>query len=225
VKLIALLSFFDERPDWLSATVASVAKCCDHVVAVDGAYSMFPQARPHCGDVQMGAVVATAQQLGLGVSYYAPQRPWNGEVEKRNHLFRLGNVIAEPEVDWFMIIDADMLVETVPSNLNAVLSETLDDVGTYWIREDFEGGSGRYPARFLFRAGPDLQVTRTHFGYRRGDTYLWETGGLPACQTDLVLEHRRFARHPDRGARADEYYRRRDVYGIENVRPAAELAS
>jgi hypothetical protein len=221
LKLIALLSFFDERPDWLSECVASVSHCCDHLVAVDGGYALFPQSKAHSGSVQAGAVIGTAQSLGMGVTFQSPDRPWQAnEVGKRQRLFELGMTVAEPGVDWFLVIDADMLVTSVPSDLNPVLEESRHDVGTYWITESFEGGTGRYPARFLFKAHTDLHVERTHFGYRRGDAYLWETGGLPAEQTDLIVEHRRHHRHPDREARAQEYYRRRDVYGIENLQPA-----
>jgi hypothetical protein len=220
MKVIALLSFYDERPDWLAACVASLSRCCEHVVAVDGAYRLFPQAKAHSGDIQASAIVSTAQALELGVSYHAPRTPWMGnEVEKRNHLLELGKTVAVDEEDWFLVIDADTLVSSVPSNFKLVLRESTHDVGTYWISESFEGGSGRYPARYLYRACSDLRIERTHYGYWRGEKSLWETGRLPACETDLIVEHRRHQRHPDRIKRAEEFYRLRDVYGIESMNP------
>jgi hypothetical protein len=215
LKLVGLVSFYDERPDWLSACVASLSRCCDHVVALDGAYRLFPQAKAHSGDVQAGAIVATAQSLGMGVTYSAPGIPWLGnEVEKRNRLLELGKAVSD-EDDWFLVLDADSIVRDIPSDLHARLEQTTHDVGTYFLTEAFEGGTGRYEARYLYRARRDLHIEQTHFGYRANGSNLWENGGLPACQTDLVVEHRRHERGSDRSQRAEQYYLLRDTTGIE----------
>lgn len=220
MRIIALLNFFDERADWLAACVASLNGVADHIVAMDGAYVLFPQAKPHSGDVQAGAIVSTAQALGIGVTYSAPQTVWmENEVEKRNQLVQIGKAIAE-EGDWFLVLDADMVVTSSPPDLKDVLASCEHEVGSYWVDEAHEGQSGRHPMRYLFRYADDLHITRTHYGYRRGDTYLWETGGMFAIPTDLVLEHRGHNRPVERNRRGDEYDRRRDVYGIENAVPA-----
>lgn len=225
MKLVALLNFYDERPDWLAVCVASLATCCDHVVAMDGAYAMFPQARSNSGDVQAGAIIGTAQALGLGVTYSAPKDAWKGnEVEKRNALVQMGKSVADPG-DWFLVMDADMIVKDVPGGLHATLSETDCMVGTYLIEETFQGQAGRHPIRYLVRCAEDLHLTRTHFGYRRGDTLLWEMGGLPAVQTDLVIEHRGHERAVTRNQRGDEYDRRREVYGFEAANASQSIAS
>jgi hypothetical protein len=45
VNLIGILCWFDERPAALAGVVAGLAKAgVSHVVAVDGAYSLFPNA-------------------------------------------------------------------------------------------------------------------------------------------------------------------------------------
>lgn len=215
MKIVGLLSFYDERPDWLAACVASLSQCCEHVVALDGAYRLFPQAKGNSGDVQAGAIVATALASGIGVTYSAPPNCWLGnEVEKRNRLLELGKAVSDDE-DWLLVIDADMVVKEVPSDLHHVLSSSPHDVGVYYITESFEGGTGRYEHRYLYRARKDLHLERTHFGYHANGSNLWENGGLPACRTDLVIEHRRHARNPDRLGRQDQYYRNRDATGIE----------
>src|SRR6266498_1360247 len=57
LKIIAILSWFDESPSWLSACVASLARAgCSHLVAVDGAYRLYPDGRPHSGIAQQDAI-------------------------------------------------------------------------------------------------------------------------------------------------------------------------
>jgi hypothetical protein len=213
VKIIALLNFYDEDPQILRNCVHSLG-FCDHLVAVDGAYAMFPDAHA-CSPIEQVNALWDASKIPM--TYSVPGEPYAGnEVEKRNALMRLGNAIADPG-DWFLVIDADMVVTSVPSNLRAVLEQTNCMVGTYWLADSQWGG--RHPIRYLFEAAPDLHITTTHYGYRRGDTYLWETGGLPAVETDLIIEHRGHERTPERTARADEYDRRVQVAGIETLNP------
>jgi hypothetical protein len=40
MKIIGLLSFYDESPAWLSACVAGIGRWCDGLIAVDGAYAL-----------------------------------------------------------------------------------------------------------------------------------------------------------------------------------------
>ncbi len=185
MRLIALLAFYDEDETMLRECVTSLETCCDHLVALDGAYALFPKAKAHSGKKQTAAIVSTAKHLGMGVTYSAPAEPWQGnEVEKRNALFELGKAIAGQD-DWFLIVDADMAVTSVPSNLAWTLERTDCCVGTYWLADPV--WNGRHPIRLLFRNAPDLRVTTTHYGYRRGDVYLWETGGMAAVESDLVV--------------------------------------
>lgn len=226
MRVIGCISFYDENPAWLSACVASLSKCCDHVVALDGAYRLFPQARAHSGPDQQHAIVATAQALNLGVTYSAPQHVWlNNEVEKRNRLLQLALLEAQPE-DWLLIIDADSLVSEVPSDFRAVLEGSPYPVATYVIQEDFPEGSGKYPARYLYRAEPSLHIGYAHFDYRiiqdGQELCLWENGRLPAAATSLLVLHRRDKRPKGRNDRAQRYYLLRDNHGIERVAPLAQ---
>jgi len=216
VKIIALLAFYDEDPGMLVRCMTSLSKCCDHVVALDGAYYLFPDGRRN-SDPGATSAIGWGALLGMGVTLSIPEDVWKGnEVEKRNALFKLGNAIAE-EGDWFLVVDADMVVESVPSDLRTILEGTDCEVGTYWLRDGEYGG--RHPIRLFFRAAPDLHVSKTHYGYRRGDSYLWETGGMPAVPTDLIIEHVGHQRSAERNARGDEFDRRRDQYGIETANP------
>ena len=214
VRLIALLNFYDEPAPLLVQCLTSLIDCCDHLVALDGGYELFPGAHRYSGELS-SKVFTSMMRMPMGVTCSTPRTVWRGnEVEKRNALLKLGKAVAE-EGDWFLVVDADMVVTSVPSNLKHVLSETDCDVGTYWLKDPIYGG--RHPIRYLFRAADDLYIKTTHYGYRRGDTWLWEHGGLPAVETDLIIEHRGHLRSKERNARADEYDRLVQVHGIENA--------
>lgn len=241
MKVIALLAFYDEQPAMLAACVASVAKLCDHIVASDGGYFLFPGADRHSGIEAHDVITQTAYAAGIGCTIHAPATIWYGnEVEKRNHLVQLGMTVAEPGVDWFLRIDADELVTDVPGDFRARLEATEEDAGgvTLWWRShlqgtgasdemirDFDSG-GQDNMRFLLRALPGLRVEGAH------NFYLAEKNGgtvvlygrrdmhdeVPLADFhDVRLEHRHNHRSHDRNMRAQEFNMRRDHLGVERV--------
>jgi hypothetical protein len=57
MRLIALLSFYDEPAEALAECVQSLARAgCDHVVAVDGAYALYPEGKPMSPIEQVGTI-------------------------------------------------------------------------------------------------------------------------------------------------------------------------
>jgi hypothetical protein len=108
-----------------------------------------------------------------------------------------------------------MEVVRAPFDLKDVLAGKDRAVGTYWL-EDGEYG-GRHPVRFLFRSAPDLRVVGRHYGYRLGDSLLWETG--PACRRSKPISSSVTSGMSERGSATrlgDEYDRLRETHGIEN---------
>jgi len=164
VRVVALISWFDESPTWLAAAVTSAARLCDHVVCVDGAYGHYPGGRPSSGVDQSMAVRMAAEAAGVGCTIHVPAGVWVGdEVAKRSFMFRAGQLVAEPEVDWFLVIDADEMVTDCDETVRGQLASTCDDVATvgYSTYEDLtavdEDHSHRehrstVRARRLFRA-------------------------------------------------------------------------
>lgn len=236
MKLIALISWYDESPSWLSATVASIARCCEHVIAVDGVYALYPGAleRPYSGTEQSEAIIETARGAGIGCTLHLPVTPWYGnEVEKRNHLFRLAETIAEPD-DWYFPIDADEIVSHV-GNPTPKLQATDLDVAEIqlWQTVDFHASENldraartfnaqplqSSPHRQIFRAIPGLHVTDAHWHYCTPDgTYLWgphdQAQALDLTQ-EIKVEHRHHSRTIARSAAARAYYKRRDELHLE----------
>ena len=208
MKLVALLAWYDERPDWLTATVESLHLLeVDHLVAVDGAYEHFPGGTATSSPNQAAAIATAAARHHVRCEIHHPTARWPSEVAKRNYLFREGQRVG---ADWYFVVDADELVES--GGAKAALERTDLDVAAVTLRE----GHVERPLRMFFRAIPGLRVERNHHTYVTPDgRRLW--GGHP-CEPALELrqvrvEHR--ARDAERSGRALQYYRRRDELALE----------
>jgi hypothetical protein len=245
-KVIALLSWYDESPSWLASCVASVAPHVDHIVAVDGAYAHYPDARARSDRSQAETIQATAEGLSIGCTIYRPASYWlGGEVEKRSAMFRLGQAHRDGFDDWYWVIDADCVVTQVPSDYRDALAATeanAVDV-TLFERRDYLGDhpeiaqvmnlptAGGQTIPMLFRALKDMQVIGAHYIYGGFDAndewhYVW---GPPAVQPDardvienIHVEHRSIWRDLYRRDNAKRYYEVRDELGIERIRPRDE---
>lgn len=236
MKCIALLNWYDESPLWLAATIASLASVCEHVVAIDGAYELYPGGRPRSGAEQAEAIVQTAHGAGLGLTLHQPHAVYQGnEIEKRNLLVQLAMQVAEVGVDWLFRIDADEVVRKVPFDLHKRLAETPFNVGecTLGTRLDLyqpsiaetartmpiRGEWEQQNLRFLYRAMPGLHIAVNHYTYMTGDgVRLSEPRDADAGDfTDLKLEHRHHFRSRDRDEHAQAYYERRNALAIEGV--------
>lgn len=245
---IALLAFWDESPLWLGATITSLAPHVDHVIACDGRYALYHADGVFSRADQACAIVETCQAAGLGLTLHRPNHVWFGnEVEKRDYMFRLAELEAEPNVDWLMVVDADILIHQAPHDLRQQLAETEHDVAevSVWERSDPYRNPARLEheskvalpqdfyskVRFMFRAIPGLSCAGAHYCYRTPDgRYLW---GAPCADEPpydqhaaptldlsplMKVEHRTHYRPLQRHEDAQAYYRRRDAAGVE-VRP------
>lgn len=237
--IIGCMIWYEESSIWLSAAVASAARFCDHIVAVDGAYVLFPAARARSGPEQHEAILATCHALGIGSTIHTPREVWYGnEVEKRTAAFRLAEQVAEPWTDWYYVLDADEFVSDVPSDIRARLDETELDVAecTVWEGHNADHPGERYvegaslsrnAIRKFFRAIPGLRVEGAHYLYlaerEERTMYLWGHPDLtPAAEpalnlTDLRVEHRNRFRNRYRNRLANDYYATRDAIGAERI--------
>lgn len=217
MRVIGLLSWYEEPVSWLAACVASAAQLCDHLVAVDGPYALFPGAAhtPASGSEQADVIAHTAAGAGMGCTIHAPRRPWlGGEVGKRDFMFRLGLTFAEPGEDWFLRIDADEVLTEVPPDTRGRLAATDRDVAevTLWARGDVDT---RDTLRVLFRALPGIGVQQAHYlvtapGTDRTRVLCGDPAkhrAEPALDLwDVRLEHRNGQRSQVRQALKGQYY-------------------
>lgn len=239
--ICGLLAWYDESPIWLGAAVTAAAKLCDHVVAVDGAYALYPRGRAQSDPEQAEAILHAAYGAGIGCTIHRPPSVWTGnQIEKRTTMFGLGALTG---ADWFYVFDADDLVTKVPADAKERLAEAEEDVAvlTLWWTEDVERDPEKssaarqfsYPHeaanryfRGLFRALPGLRVEGSHYHYcaeRAGETVHLRGHAdyhelAPFLNlTDMKVQHR----HPQRtrarlevSAAYDKLVR---AHGIEKV--------
>jgi hypothetical protein len=221
------LNWYDERPDWLAATVASASKLCDGIVAVDGAYFLYPDSlrHPASGAAQATAIMETALALGMSCTIHVPTEPWFGnEVGKLQALFDLG--IPEPYEDWFFRIDGDELLTDVPFDARDAIEKTECHAAEVrmWVRTDGVTQHEMWPIRRLWRVVPEMRVGPAHHimtGLVDGERIVLADSEDRGRQTpaldmpNVLMEHRNRQRNPVRLERKERYYRQRDELGVE----------
>lgn len=183
-RLIALLSYYDEQPEHLHSLVTSLHIAgITHLVAVDGAYALYPNGRA-CSSGWETLYPATREH-DISLHHHTPLIAWAGnEIEKRTHLFALGHQLAEPGIDWLLVIDADEHITHPhhPYELDGhdVLTVTHAEPGVRIARE-----------RRWYRAQPTgIRVHGAHSHYETGDgTVLWGSTEVQAGETSMVIEH------------------------------------
>lgn len=234
MKIVGLISWYDERPSWLAATVASLKGFVDHVVAVDGAYMLYPGGRANSPIDQAEAVRLACDSIGAGCTIHVPQTVWfENETEKRSMMFRLAEAVTDAD-DWYFPIDADEVCTHIAPIARELLEETDLDAAdiNLWSRSEIPDrddaherakmfrweSESRAPHRQIFRAVRGLHVAGTHYHYLTPDgQQLW--GDRPVEGLDLTqhisVEHRNGQRSMARDQDRMLYYQRRDRNKVE----------
>lgn len=241
MRLVAVLSWWQEDPAWLMDTVRSLALAhVDALVAVDGSYPHHPGATARSEPEQGAAIMAAAQQADIGCTLFRPPALWASECEKRSVAFEMAEHWMP---DWLLVIDSDEVILTAPTDLKARLEASDRDCAEVASLEqpstvhgaEVEGASmpqiamSRWvkPRRCLFRAIPGLRVGDAHYDYLTPDgRNLWGDGDEPALSIrDMVVDHRKGRRDPGRLAASQAYYTARDEAGVERHRVNTPAAS
>ena len=228
MKVVGLLSWYEESASWLAETVASVAKLCDHIIAVDGPYADFPGAlkKAASGTEQAETILHTAAGVELGCTIHAPRQLWWGnEVQKRAYMMRLAESMTT-EDDWLLVIDADEVLTEVPADVRKTLEATELNAAeiTIWERDDLDSAC---PTRRLYRALRGITYTQTHYivtapGINGGPTRVLNGNEAlhhkqierAADLWDVRMEHRWKSRAEVRIALKNQYYQR--IPGFEH---------
>jgi hypothetical protein len=228
VRIVGLLSWYDEQPAWLAELVASMGRAgVDHLVAVDGAYGAYPDATGDSGSEQAAVVAAAALGAGMGVTVHQPQEPWQGnEIEKRTFLFAAAHLVARPGMDWLWIVDGDEIV-THANGLREQLGATDMVAATCTLWEGVASGEHEWntqPLRMMFRAqASGIRVHGHHACYLTGDgQVLWDnwqpTNEVPALALPGVrVRHRPGDRPAYRNRKRNDYYNRSKSLGLEKM--------
>lgn len=216
MKVIALLSWYDERPSWLAGVVASLSRLqVEHVIALDGAYGLYPNGLPYSPPEQAATIQQTCHALQMGCTISNPQEPWVGnEVEKRNFHFALAETLTT-EDDWYFTIDADTFV-TDAGDFRKHLEETEDDVAEVRFIERAGGIESGGMLRCVHRAIPGLRYVGNHFTPRTPEGVDLHRPTTSCVSLPMVtVEHRTRERDRYRKESQQKYYDRRDRMGVE----------
>lgn len=226
MKIVALLSYFDEQPEMLVDLVESLARAgVAGIVAVDGAYAEYPDATGTTGIDQALAITGTAVENGMFATVHIPSEPWAGnEIEKRTFLFALGHQYVEPGEDWLWVVDGDEIVlidDTIVERLHSTLSTTDAHVAKVGLHEK---NAGHWMLRMLFRSQPSgIFVGPYHAKYITGDKrVLWASCHQgqedPAVTVPMVhVLHRPLERLPERKVRRRQYAERAVLLGLDEA--------
>jgi hypothetical protein len=186
MRVVGLLSWFDESPSMLAASVAGMGEAgVDHLVAVDGPYKLYDHDGLPCSSrEQHDTIISVAQQFGMGVTIHVPARAWeNNEIEKRTALFAFGAAVATPYEDWFLVVDADEVIVHANGYRAELEQSKLDVCQVTHVGPD----RGPTPEGRFFRAHPrGIRVEKAHWHYKNGDgDVLWGPGQVLRDRTSI----------------------------------------
>lgn len=209
-----LISWYDEKPEWLGEAVASVAIFSNQVIAVDGAYELFPGGSHRSGLDQSAEIRKAALGYGLACTIVEPTYLWKSEIQKRNAMFSIAEALTS-EHDWYFILDADEYIEKGPTTFDNVTEDVID----------VNVNNGRFdrPYPKFFRAIRGLRARSNHWTYALPDgRRFWGHGHrgvelVPAANMidNVTIIHRADDRTKSRRNAALGYYRIRDHAGVE----------
>lgn len=236
-RIVGLLSWYSERPSWLSGCIASYAEAgITHLIAVDGAYRLYPDGQAHSNSLEHDAITETARGAGLHLTLVIPNETWAGnEIEKRTYMFRVADTITNPAHDWLVVMDADEIVTRAYDGWIDKLAATEHHAAdvTLWERKTLDSQTEAQaartfsydprtacPLRKVFRAFHGIHVVGNHYTYMAPDVDLPLWGQRRLCTgldltTDVVVEHRTEHRAIHRKQASHDYYKRRDQEGAE----------
>ena len=234
MKLVGILCFYDEPAEWLAECAGSLS-FCDHLVAVDGAYALFPYGTAESPADQREAITRAASKVGLTYTLYVPEAVYAGnEVEKRNLSLDLAREFCDGPEDWFVVVDADEVVTYASDWLRWDLAETQCHSATYGLYDSLElpGAevTGRFasPVRAVYRNLPGLRYEGRHCilaAELNGEkVYVWaampgyDELGAQDIRHVLRVMHRQREREKGRLTRAKAYYQTRDLLNAEPTR-------
>ena len=246
MRLVGVISAYQESPHWLGTAAAGFARFCDAIVYADGAYSMYPSARARSHPDQAEAVTLACEAMDVECLVHRPRGLYYGqEVEKRNMTLRLAGTL---DPDFVIVFDADEhVLRADPDRIRGTLEHTDRHVVTHTLLDGkdlmADPGLARHAQRTdaavewtirtrqCYRWTDDLRYEHTH--YFVGGTYEGEHHWLrgpdlcageqhrasPAehLEAALVVNHRTSHRALVRRNDQAEYYRRRDAAGSERT--------
>ena len=209
VRICCALAWYMEPPAFLTRCVESLRGLADELVAYDGAWDLWPDARRESSIEEHWAI---AEAATIPCTVLTPAAVWASQVAKRSALMRAAT---ETGCDWILVIDGDEWIEQHHgAAVRAALESTPCDVATILHKRVTGYDAVNVPGaiRRLYRANTGVTVDTAHNGYRTTDGRWLHGDGAhvrlePPCDLSglVVLHHE----HNNRGVERD---RARQVY-------------
>jgi hypothetical protein len=227
MKLIALLSFFAEDEEYIVGDLRDLHKLgVTSVVAVDGAYAMYPDGPVRSGERLIEKLRSTAESLDMSLLLYQPNTVWMGnEVEKRQVMIDLAWTIAD-KGDWFVVWDCDYKLVDVPEGPEgswlpiAGLPSTKQDFAYVSFTESSQDNAW-HPMQMFIKAQP-VMMDGNHHTYKLADGRRSQILRRPVenmaearDMSQVKIRHRVYERDDKRRAGQTAYYVERDRLGLE----------
>lgn len=240
-----MMSWYDESPELLEASVRSLAGVADHLVALDGRYALFhgPTNSPASN---YEAISRAAAAAGVTCQLVEAAEPWDGpnggEPTKRTRLLRLAEEQTDVTTDWVLSWDADFIVDDAsePGMLRNLLARTPRLAADVWLDQSSQECHGaKYPSMrltILFRALRGFRVEHAHYQWTALDpasgrrVRMWDMSNDTVPVEDasdlLFVQHVPDRRVQSRRNRRWAYYMVRDARKIEQpvIDPATRRA-
>ena len=206
VRVCAAIAWHDETVEFLYRAVTSLEGLVDEILAVDGAWKLFPNGAPASAPDQEEAIWAAARAIGIPVRVKVPDRVWESQVEKRAALMELAGEHSE----WILVLDADeYIASSDPDVVHAGLAASDLNVGIVTHRNLHRGWTAGNPDppragmnRRLYRSGTTVVVV--HSGYVRHGEHLHVADPVD-LRDHLTIEHDNWNRGDQRNQRAKDY--------------------
>jgi hypothetical protein len=191
VKLVAILVWYDEDPQLLYDAVFRLGQIpVDALVAVDGAYALYPGGTGSSPPSNHTAIGAAARAIGISATIHSPARPWeegtrpgdeSGAIRQRTLSIRLAETLTDPD-DWFLVLDADHVLLRVDPTFRQQLEASDKEVATYALVQRPRHASELSPVEREVVAlhadewpgtidAPEIEAIRMLYRARRGLRY------------------------------------------------------
>jgi hypothetical protein len=216
LTICAAVAWYLEPPAFLDRLIRSLAYRVDHVVCLDGAWRLFPDAAPRSTDAEHETLVTAAAETGQDITIRVPDEVFESQVAKRAELMAL----AAEHGDWVLVIDGDEYVSRgLGLGLHWALERTDAIIGDVKLKNTNNGETMPYShpdgglRGRLSRAGATVDIVHSGYFYEGRPLYAAE----PAIDVaDLItITHDNCNRGRDRNQMAIDYRRARQNTGVE----------
>lgn len=214
MNIVGLMIWYDEPPESLVDSMASIGPHIDYMIAVDGAFSYYPGGSNQSAPEQYDAIKTGLSESGCNRwEIVTPARLWEDEVEKRNYLFSYASYRSVEDEDWYVIWDADMFMLEA-GDLHEDLAWTGLSAASFMLLSSAASREQpRLVHRMAYRAHPETQCVGKHsvFGHPipGGYRYLWgHQDAIPTLDLSrtVCVGHDPGRRSPERLAAKEASY-------------------